>query len=201
MPAGGGAWPVDAGAARWRGDGRRAGVRGRGAAAAGGREARSAIAAVNGPASVVVSGDEDAVAEVASGVAGPGPQGQAVEGHSRVPFAADGADAEEFAGGAGCGLWGAADGGGLERHRRLAAPEDVRRRSTGCAMSVRPCGSPTVSAPWTRGVARFLELGPDGTLTVLAQGCPGGARRCSSGPPRTATSRASSCGPWPGEHS
>ena len=63
MRAGGGAGSVDAGAAGGWGDGRGAGHRGRGAPLL--TDAGVGIAAVNGPRSVVVAGDEAAVLAVA----------------------------------------------------------------------------------------------------------------------------------------
>ena len=56
-------------------------------------EASAVIAAVNGPASVVVSGTRAAVMAVGRRVAGPGDAGAGAAGQSCVPFAVDRADA------------------------------------------------------------------------------------------------------------
>ena len=54
--------------------------------------AEAGIAAVNGPASVVVSGDEHAVDRDRRATARPGPAHTSARGVARVPLAADGAD-------------------------------------------------------------------------------------------------------------
>ena len=88
--AGGRARAADAGAAGGRGDGGGGGAgRRRSAALLSGD--RAGIAAVNGPASVVISGDADAVAAVAA--LRRGARTAAAAGLPCVPFAADGADA------------------------------------------------------------------------------------------------------------
>ena len=58
-----------------------------------GREGQMRVAAVNGPPSVVVSGDEARRWRNCRRLAADGPQDEAAAGQPRVPLAADGADA------------------------------------------------------------------------------------------------------------
>ena len=136
---------------------------------------RAAIAAVNGPASVVVSGDERAVAQIAAVLQERGRK----TGRLAVSHAFHSPLMEPV----------------LERFAGVAASVSYRppRIALVSNLSGRLAG-PEVCEPgyWVRhvrqavrfadgigalhqaGVTRFVELGPDATLTVLAQGCPGG---------------------------
>ena len=146
------------------------------------------IAAVNGPASVVVSGTRAAVMAVGRRLAGAGRAGAGAAGQPCVPFAADGADA----GGVGrvaAGL-SLADPlipvassvtGQVAGPGQLAEPgywaEQVRQpvRFGDCARALAEAGAGT-----------FIELGPDGALSVL------GPDSTSAAAARTA--RAARCG-------
>ena len=73
----------------------------------------------------------------------------------------------------------AADPDRVQRDRRGRVRASCARRSTGCDMCARRCGSATGCAGWARrACASFLELGPDGVLSAMAQDClAGGAQR------------------------
>ena len=107
--AGGGAGAADAGAAGGRRDvrDRRAGRRPR-RLADGGLAAGAGIAAVNGPAAVVVSGDEDAVRQVAAVFAGAGRRTRMLRVSHAFHSAADGPGAGRAGPGGGPGLGHAA---------------------------------------------------------------------------------------------
>ena len=124
-------------------------------------EAAVDVAAVNGPESVVVSGDgRDAVLRRGAG----GLASTAVAGLARVPLAADGADARRVRRGRPrADLPPTADTDRLHRHRPttsdVADPDYwVRqvRRTVRFADSLR-CAR-------EQGVATFLEIGPDATF-------------------------------------
>ena len=119
--AGGGARPVDGRACRRRGDGRDRGHRGRGRADAGRPRGRVALAAVNGPRAVVVSGDATRSRSWpptgASGVAG---RRRLRVSHAFHSPRMEPMLAEFAAGRGGADVRGAADPDRLERDRELA---------------------------------------------------------------------------------
>ena len=157
--------PADAGAARRRGD-------------VGGPPRRMRygspcstgvdLAAVNSPAP---SWCPDATrTRRRGGVARPGWTYQPADGQPRVPLRPDGGDARRVPRGpVGAAVPAAPDPDGLERHRPVAEPAELRTPGSGYGTYGRPSGSPTASACLrAQGVDTCSRSGPDGVLTAMA---------------------------------
>ena len=96
------------------------------------------VAAVNGPAAVVISGERAHVAGAAGELAAAGVRVQAAAGQPRVPFAADGSDAGGVRGGGRVGgLPGAGDPGGVGA---AAGGAELGDPGSGCGMCGSRCG-------------------------------------------------------------
>ena len=124
------------------------------------------IAAVNGPSSVVVSGDEQAVAAIADAAARTGPPCAQARGLARVPLSVDGADDRRVQNGS-QGTHGqrAHHPDHLECDRAIGRADFASadywtqhiRAAVRFADSIRFANS--------AGASRFLEVGPGGGLT------------------------------------
>ncbi|MFD8082543.1 SDR family NAD(P)-dependent oxidoreductase [Kitasatospora sp. NPDC059722] len=140
------------------------------------RPGRAGLAAVNGPASVVVAGDEDAVAEVAAHFAGRGRKTRPLRvSHAFHSHRMD-AMTEDFA--------------AVVRTVSLHAPRiPVVSALTGTVVAAGDLCTPeywarhardtvrfldAVRALQAEGVTTFLELGPDAVLAALGQECADG---------------------------
>ncbi len=143
-----------------------------------GLEGRVALAAVNGPTAVVLSGDEDATRQLAESWAAAGAQDEAAAGLARVSLAADGRAAEQFA--------------EVARGLPFAQPRiPVVSNVTGEPVTsewdspeywVRHARETVRFADGVRwlyaqGVRCFLELGPDGVLSAMSRDCLAGGER------------------------
>ena len=103
------------------------------------------LAAINGPASVVVSGEEAAGLQLAGGLEGQGPQDHAPAGQPRLPLPADGADP-----------------GGVRRGRReplsFSAPQiPIVSNLTGEILSAEQATSPAYWVRQVREAVRFKD--------------------------------------------
>jgi acyl transferase domain-containing protein/acyl-CoA synthetase (AMP-forming)/AMP-acid ligase II/NADP-dependent 3-hydroxy acid dehydrogenase YdfG/acyl carrier protein len=142
-----------------------------------GHEQAVSVAAVNGPASTVISGDEAVVLEVAGHWAGRGRRTKRLRvSHAFHSPRLDGMLAEL---------------GRVAREVSFAAPHiPVVSNVTGRIASAEELGSPgywvrqarqtvrfhdSVQSMREQGVTAFLELGPDGVLTGMARECAGGS--------------------------
>ncbi|MFE0660767.1 type I polyketide synthase, partial [Streptomyces sp. NPDC058876] len=138
-----------------------------------GREKEAGVAAVNGPASTVISGDEAAVAEIAGALAALGRKTRRL----RVSHAFHSPLMEPML-----------DGFREVAARIVPAPATVPVLSdlTGEPVTAEQFGSPDYWVEHVRGTVRFqdgirrlqregvtayLELGPDGALTAMSQDC------------------------------
>ncbi|WP_342778246.1 type I polyketide synthase [Streptomyces botrytidirepellens] len=134
---------------------------------------RVSIAAVNGPASLVIAGDEDAVEAVASGLAARGRRTKRLRVSHAFHSPRMDAMLDDFAAVAARVTYHAAAiplvstvTGELATDEELGSPDHWVRHAR---RTVRFAdGMATLAG---RGVRTFLELGPDGVLSAMAQDC------------------------------
>ncbi|MEU2158799.1 thioester reductase domain-containing protein [Streptomyces sp. NPDC019396] len=135
-----------------------------------GRESRAGIAAVNAPRSVVVSGDEDAVSEVARALAGQGRRAKRLTVSHAFHSPRMDAVLEEFEAVARTVAYGAPDipvvstaTGELAGAELLTAGYWVGQLRSAVRFAA------AVGTLRDRGTDTFVELGPDGVLTALVR--------------------------------
>ena len=172
--------PADAGPARWRGDGRGRGGEAEVAAVLGPLGGRAVIAAVNGPAAVVVSGEQDAVAAVAAHWRDRGRKVRPLEVSRAFHSPRMDPVLEPLAQAAGALAFGEPRVPLVSALTGAVAGDELRTGGYWAAQARQPVRfADAVTAAYAAGGRVFIEAGPDGTLTGAGGGLP--ARRRPGG--------------------